>query len=83
MFQRQPEYFTTSDTTKEPGIPSVFHDIPALIASNKFAKSKQMRELARELDAEVEKRMETLRRFYSKRNVDKKPRLQARYRSAA
>ena len=83
MFQREPDYFTTDDTLQTPGFPSIFHDIPALIASNKYAKSNQMSEKARELDAYIEKRMEDLRRFYSKRNVDSKPKLQARYISAA
>ena len=83
FFQREPNYFTTDDDAQLPGIPSVFHDIPALIACNKYAKSNQMSEKARELDAYLQKRMEEMRRFYSKRNVDSKPKLQARYQSAA
>lgn len=81
-FQREPDYFTTGDTTQKPGIPSIFHDIPALYASAKYAKSNQMSEKARELDNEITKRTEVLKRFYSKRNVDKKPTLKARYKSA-
>jgi hypothetical protein len=83
FFQREPDYFTTDDASRTPGIPSLFHDVPALYACNKYAKSNQMSEKARELDAEIEKRMAVLLRFYSKRNTDQKPRLQARYRSAA
>ena len=83
FFQREPDYFATDDNTQKPGFPSVFHDIPALIASNKYAKSNQMSEKAREMDVYIERRMEDLRRFYSKRNVDSKPKLQARYKSAA
>ena len=33
FFERQQSYFTSSDTTKEPGIPKPFHDILAYIAS--------------------------------------------------
>lgn len=82
FFQREPDYFETTDTTKVPGIPSIFHDVPALFACAKYAKANQMTEKARELDAELQKRMTKLVDFYSKRNVDQKPRLVARYKSA-
>lgn len=82
FFQRNPDYFEVSDTTKTVGIPTPFHDVVALFACAKFAKSNSMSEKARELDAEIAKRMEKLTRFFSKRNVDQKPRLQARYKSA-
>lgn len=82
-FQREPSYFTTDDDTKEPGIPRTFHDLPILYACAKYAKANQMTEKARELDAEIEKRKTKMQWFVSKRNVDSKPRLQARYKSAA
>lgn len=82
FFQRKPDYFTTDDTSQEPGIPSIFHDIPALYACAKYAKSNQMAEKARELDAEIEKRMTKLTDFFSKRNKDSKLKLVARYKSA-
>ena len=38
-FQRNPSYFASGDTTKTPGIPTPFHDIPVLFACAKYAKS--------------------------------------------
>ena len=81
-FQREPDYFTTSDTTQTPGFPSVFHDIPVLFACAKYAKSNQISEKSRELDAEIIKRTGELTHFYTKRNVDGKARLRTRYKSS-
>lgn len=83
FFQREPDYFEAGDTTKKPGIPSLFHDIPALFACAKYAKSNLMGEKARELDAEIEKRMTKLRDFFSNRSVDSKPVIRAKFKSAA
>lgn len=82
FFQREPDYFVVSDTTKTPGIPSIFHDIPVLYACAKFAKANQMSEKARELDAEIEKRKQQMIDFFTKRNVDRKLKIQPRYKSA-
>lgn len=80
--QRNPSYFTTADTTKQPGIPTLFHDIPVLFGCSKYAKSNTMSDKARELDAEILRRTNELKTFYSKRNVDDKPVIRARYKSA-
>lgn len=36
-FQRPPSYFTVSDTTKVPGINSLYHELVAVLASKKYA----------------------------------------------
>jgi len=82
-YKRNPDYFEAGDTTKQPGIPSLFHDIPALFACAKYAKSNTMSDKARELDAELARRTQELQTHYSKRNIDHKPVIRARYKSAA
>lgn len=41
-FQRPPSYFTASDTTKEPGINSLFHRLVSTIASLDYATTNSM-----------------------------------------
>jgi hypothetical protein len=36
-FERQPSYFTSSDTTKKPGIPGIFHILLALYPAYEYA----------------------------------------------
>lgn len=69
-YQREMDYFTSADTTKEPGIPRQFHDIPVLFGCAKFAKANSMGDKARELDAEIARRVNDLRDFFTKRNVE-------------
>lgn len=82
-YKRNPSYFVAEDTTKQPGIPSLFHDIPALFACAKYAKSNTMSDKAREIDAELARRSQELQMHYAKRNIDHKPVIRARYKSAA
>ena len=69
-FQREMDYFTSADTTKEPGIPRPFHDIPVLFGCAKFAKANSMGDKARELDAELMRRLKDMREFFTKRNLE-------------
>lgn len=41
-YQRQPNYFVSSDTTKIAGIPAIFHRYLSLVASMDYAVQKQM-----------------------------------------
>lgn len=83
FYQDEVDYFTVDDTTKTPGIPTPLHYVIPLFACQQYAKSNQMAEKARELDAEIQIAKEEIRQFFSKRNVDDKTRLVARYKSAA
>jgi len=70
VFQREADYFTSSDTTKELGIPRIFHDVPVLFACAKYAKANSMGDKARELDAELTRRVKDLKEFFTKRNLE-------------
>lgn len=69
-FQRAGELFVSSDTGKSPGFPSLFHELIAIKASNKFAKQNGMTEKARELDEIERKKIEKLREWYSNRHKE-------------
>ena len=79
-YQREPSYFVSTDTTKKPGFASVFHDIPVLYACTQYAKANSMTSKARELDAEIQKRVKDMVDFFSQRDADYKPRMLPRYR---
>lgn len=81
-FQREPDYFVYTDTTKEIGIPRMFQDLPVLFACAKYAKQNSMADKARELDAELARVSSNIKNFISKRNVDKRKRINPAYRSA-
>lgn len=83
FYQSEVDYFAVDDTTKTPGIPTPLHYVIPLFACQQYAKSNQMAEKVRELDAEIQIAKEEIRQFFSKRNVDDKTRLVARYKSAA
>lgn len=80
-FKRKMSYFTTSDTTKQPGFDSRFHKYLSLYAQYEFALAKDLKkteQLKRDM-AEMEKEIEL---HYSKRLKDYQPRMIPRYRSA-
>lgn len=77
FYQRPPSYFTTSDTTKVPGINSMFHRLVALIASWDYASLKTMAN-AQALGDRVAIDKDALAEFYSLRNKDEPLRLSTR-----
>lgn len=70
IYKREPSYFVSTDTTKEMGIPRMFHDIPCLFACTEYAKKNSMTDKAREIDAEINKRSLELEEYLSSRNTD-------------
>ena len=74
-YQRDGVAFETTDTSVVPGIPSLFHELVAVKASNRYAKQNSMTEKARELDAIEFKLLENLREWYSNRHTEEEPRL--------
>lgn len=78
-FQRKGSYFTTTDTTKEPGFAEIFHRYIALGAAYdyalKFASSKVS--LLRNEATAMEKEMQA---FYSRRNKDFPNRMTPKYK---
>lgn len=71
-FQRQPSYFTTSDTTKEPGFASIFHRLVSRWAAYDYALARQL-SIKKDLAEEVAKLEAELKDFYSTRQSDEKP----------
>jgi hypothetical protein len=81
-FKRKAEYFSTSDTTKEPGFAGQFHQILSLYAQYDYATAKnlQKREAIKRDILEMEKEIS---KFYARRLKDYQPRLIPRYRNPA
>lgn len=82
IYQREPDYFTYTDTSKELGIPRGYHDVPVIFGCAKYAKQNGMGEKARELDNEIQRRSQDIKNHFNTRGVEGKQRLQARYKSA-
>lgn len=80
-FKREGSFFTTSDTTKEPGFASPFQKILWLGPSYDYALSQSLPNAAT-LRQEVELERERLREFYSRRNKYEQPRISGHVRSA-
>lgn len=81
-YQREPDYFVYTDTTKEVGIPRMYQNLPVLFACNQYAKQNSMADKARETDAEIARVSANIKDNFSKRNADKKLRINPAYRPA-
>lgn len=70
IFEREPSYFTSSDTTKQPGIPKPFHELLALYPSHDYLivykPDNQM--LITRVENEITKQEKNLSDMVSKRN---------------
>lgn len=78
-FQRNFSYFTSSDTTKVPGIPSVFHRYLSLGASFDYAVKKQLPQ-KNDINVEILKMEEAIKEFFAFRNKDEKVQVSSKYR---
>ena len=74
-FQRGPEYFTTSDTTRVPGFASLYHKLIPLLTSFEYAVSNDMTEKAGLLNIRIQEERNKLKGYFSKRGKDRKPRI--------
>lgn len=75
FYQRQPSYFATSDTTKRPGIPGMFHQLVSMYAAEEFALAKNMSEKANMLAGRRQELESELENFYNRRDKEDKPRM--------
>ncbi len=80
-FKREGSFFTTSDTTKEPGFASPFQKILWLGPSYDFGLANGKPNTA-VLRQEIELERERLREFYSRRNKYEQPRITGHVRSS-
>jgi len=73
FFERTQSYFLSTDTTKQPGIPAIFHQLLALYASKDWlALHKPGNQvLLKYLDSEIQKQEDNLDDMIGKRNPNK------------
>lgn len=69
-YQREPNYFLSSDTDKEAGFATVLHRLISLKASYDYAVANNLTDKITVLGAEIEKKNLELRKFYGRRNKD-------------
>lgn len=81
-FQRSAEYFTTSDTTKEPGFSSIYHILVPLYASFEYAVANDMTNKMNILSAKIAKEESKLKRYMQSRNKDERPIISMRIKQA-
>lgn len=70
-FQRAPSYFVSTDTTKKPGIASIFHEYIPLRAAYSYASNRGLSAAVTLLN-DVMRMEQEMRSFYTKRNKDEK-----------
>ena len=78
-YQREPNYFTSSDTTKKAGFVSLAHRLLPLKACYDFAVANNLTDKITVLRGEIDKKELELRKFYGRRNKDEILQLSARY----
>lgn len=69
-YQREPNYFLSTDTDKEAGFATVLHRLISLKASYDYAVANNLTDKITVLGAEIEKKNLELRKFYGRRNKD-------------
>jgi len=81
-FKRKAEYFTTTDTTKEPGFASQFHRILSLYAQLDYAVAKGLNKVE-QIKREILEMEKAISAHYSRRLKDYKFRMIPKYRNPA
>lgn len=77
-YQREPNYFEYTDTTKEPGFAKILHRIIPLKMCYDYAVANNLSDKITVLSNEIEKKDLEVRRFYGRRNKDEIMKLSAR-----
>lgn len=76
-----PSYFVYNEASKQPGIPLIFQEHPAIYASWKYANDKQMFEKSAAYKAELLEMEQDVVDFYSMRDRDDRPKMRTKKRS--
>lgn len=71
-FQREPSYFASTDTTKEPGFASIFHRLVPLKACLDYATANQLTDKITVLNTKIKEKEEEIKKFFGRRNRDEK-----------
>lgn len=74
QFQRGSNYFTVSDTTKEPGFPSLFHRYISLFPARDHVLANTIPNKLQAIDVEIQRLDKELLEFFADRDRDDKPR---------
>lgn len=72
VYKRGAYYFVSTDTTRQPGFPSVFHEYLSLGASLDYAMDRTMKDLIATLGPRVQKMEMDIENYFSLRNRDEK-----------
>ena len=80
-YNRTPDYFLSTDTTKKPGIPDVFHEYLALRPSYQYCLRKGLPQTAN-IKQDMLLMEEGIRAYYNSRSKDEKKVMSAAYRSS-
>lgn len=78
VFQRPPNYYVSSDTTRRTGLPEIFDKLVYLYACFDHFTDNTMREKASDIKVQIQEQEELIQDFFNKRGKDEKPRLVAR-----
>ena len=70
LINREPSYFTTSDTTKKPGFAGLFHEYLAMHASYYYCLANQITNVKKDLKLEMLQMEEDLKNYYKLREQD-------------
>lgn len=79
-FNRTPSYFVSTDTTKKPGIPDIFHEYLAISPGYQYALRKSLAN-KNDLKDDMLRLEEDIRAYYSRRSQDEEPQMIAMRRS--
>lgn len=75
FFQRKIDYFTVSDTIKEPGFAKHLHKYISLYVANAYCRAKELAKKEASLTSQLVVWAEKIRSFYSYRQLDTKKRI--------
>lgn len=81
-YQREPNYFSSEDTTKKAGIPSIYFPLIHLLACQYYARDEKMYDLYDRLSGETQLLKRDLQDYYQKRDKDDRTGLRAKWRSS-
>lgn len=69
-YQREPNYYVSTDTDKKAGFASILHRLISMKASYDYAVANNLTDKITVLRDEIAKKEDELRRFYGRRNKD-------------
>lgn len=71
-FQREPNYFTSTDTIKEPGFASIFHRLVSLKACLDFSIANNLTDKITVLNIKIKEKEEEIKKFFGRKNRDER-----------